>query len=111
MIEFKIHPKELSLNSLYSGRFWTFRAKWAKAYHKLVNEKCIEMKFPMFKKPVIVTIYFNNKFDIDNNSIMAKFIIDGLKDTVIKDDNRKYVSALYLEFYDEQGIKVEVREK
>jgi len=62
----------------------------------------------MFTTPVDICVYFNNKFDIDNNSIMAKMIIDGMKGIVIQDDSRKFVKSLTLKFYDEDGIKVEV---
>jgi hypothetical protein len=124
MISFKLYPQKqlnskgkvkikypLSTNDFYSGRHWTFRKTQADYWHKLVKDTIEDCKINVNLKsnyPASITIYFNNKYDIDNNSAMAKLIIDGMKGLIIQDDTRKFVRVLTLRFYDEDGIKVEV---
>ena len=37
-------------------------------------------------------------------------IIDGFKGYIIKDDTRKYVQRIVQEFYDGEGVEVEIAE-
>jgi hypothetical protein len=109
MISFIIRPEEVSSNKFYSGCHWSKRKKIADKYHYLVKSQ-LSQKLDMINKPVEIIIKYNNKFDIDNQGIMSKMIIDALKGVVIKDDSRKYFKRLTQEFWEGDGIKVEIME-
>lgn len=103
---FTIDPdKQFSTNKFYSGMHWTKRKKIADYYHKLIISQ-LKKKHELFTNPVCITMCFNNKFDIDNCSGMAKLIIDGMKGLLIVDDNRKYLKSLTLKFWEELGINI-----
>ena len=111
-MDFKV-TSEYGMNKLYSGVHWTVRKRQADFIHSLVQTALHINKVPkkLFLKPVKVTIYYNSKLDIDNHSYLSKLIIDGLKGYLIQDDKRKYLVELDQQFYDEEGILVEVEEK
>ena len=59
---------------------------------------------------VEVNLYYNDRLDIDNHGYIAKLVIDSLKGLFIVDDTKKYVKKLTQEFYEDQGILVEIKE-
>lgn len=63
-----------------------------------------------FENPVVITVYFNDRLDCSNHSIMFKMIEDGMKGRLIRDDSRKWVKGTEMYFHDEDYIKVVMRE-
>ena len=112
IIDFKV-TGEYGMNKLYSGVHWTVRKRQADFIHSLVQTTLYANKIPrkLFKRPVKVTISYNSKLDIDNHSYLSKLIIDGLKGYLIEDDKRKYLVELDQQFWEGEGILVEVEEK
>ena len=115
MIKFTIPLKvnaEYGLNKVYAGVHWSKRKKQAEEIHELVFYSMKEQKIPkkLYKKPVSITIYWDTRLDLDNTAYMRKMIIDGLKDYLIKDDDRRYVKELIDRFNNENKIKIEVKE-
>ena len=112
VIDFKV-TGEYGMNKLYAGVHWTVRKRQADFIHSLVQSTLYANKVPKlpFKRPVKVTISYNSKLDIDNHSYLSKLIVDGLKDYLIEDDTRKYLVELDQQFWEGEGILVEVEEK
>ena len=115
MIKFHIDLKvtgAYGLNKWYSGTHWTKRKKTADEIHQLVLVSMLQQKVKrkIFKEPVEILFKYNSKLDIDNHSVLSKMIIDGVKGYLIEDDNRKYVKRIVQEFYDGEGVEVEIKE-
>ena len=115
MIKFSIPVKvngNLGLNKIYAGVHWSKRAKDAEYIHMLMAQSLRSLKIykKLFEKPVAITISYNSRLDIDNHGYLAKLIIDGLKGYLIVDDNKKYVTALTQQFYNGDGIMIEIEE-
>lgn len=114
--EIPMSKKEIgqySLNKIYAGLHWTIRKRQADYIHSLVQTTLYVSKVPKetFLNPVKVTISYNSRLDIDNHSYLSKLIVDGLKGWLIEDDTKKYLINLEQEFWDGDGIKVEIEEK
>ena len=104
--------KLYGLNRFYAGTHWSQRKEAADFWH-MVTRSCMNnagVRKKPFEKPVVVTFYWNSRLDIDNNSIIAKMIIDGMKGRLIQDDSRRYLMGLEQYFHDEDRILVIVRE-
>ena len=112
VIDFKV-TGEYGMNKLYAGVHWTVRKRQADYIHSLVQTTLYVNKVPreLFKRPVKVTISYNSRLDIDNHSYLSKLIIDGLKGYLIQDDTKKYLVGLNQQFWNGDGIKVEIEEK
>lgn len=119
MISFEIPmtKKEIgkySLNKFYSTNMhWRTRKEIADYWHSLVQCTMYANKIPrmLFEKPVKITIYYNSNLDIDGHGVISKLIVDSMKGYLITDDTRKYFVNLEQEFWNGNGIKVEVIEK
>lgn len=99
-------------NAYYSGKVWQQRNKDKDYFHALVwgeMERQKVRKFP-YENPVIITLFVNDRLDVDNHSIVLKYVIDSLKGRVIKDDNRTWVHGVEMYFHDDDCIRVAVRE-
>ena len=104
--------KRFGLNAYYSGKCWQARKADADYWHRLVwaeMERQNVRKYP-YENPVILTFFFNDRLDISNHAMYAKFIEDGMKGRVIKDDNRTWVKGIEMYFHEEDCIRVMVRE-
>lgn len=101
-----------SLNQIYAGASWRKRQRIAAQVHYLVSHTLKELKIEreLFKNPVIISLCYNSRLDIDNHGYLSKLIMDGLKGYLIKDDTRKYVRELRQSFWDDLGVLVEVWE-
>ena len=101
-----------SLNQIYAGTSWRKRQRIVTQVHNLVAHTLKELKIEreLFKKPVIISLCYNSRLDIDNHGYLSKLIMDGLKGYLIKDDTRKYVKELRQSFWDDLGVLVEVWE-
>lgn len=114
-LEFKIPieiDSNISLNLIYSGVHWKKRREKAKKIHSLVKIQLKKQKIEkkICENPVVIEIIYNSNLDIDNHGYLAKLIIDGMKDYLIQEDNKKYVAALLQGFQEEPGITVRMHE-
>lgn len=104
--------KDYGMNAYYSGKHWSVRKRDADFWHRLVSD-CLdgqEVRRTPFKRPVIISFWFNDRLDCSNHGVMIKMIEDGMKGRLIQDDSRKYVKGIECYFHDEDYIQVEVRE-
>jgi hypothetical protein len=103
--------KEYGLNAYYAGKHWSKRKRDAEFWHSLVrSELRKQLKPRLFKEPVIVSFWWNDRLDIDNHAAMGKMIVDAMKGILIEDDTRRYVHGVGHLFHDEDCILVEVAE-
>lgn len=104
--------KQFGANAYYAGKFWAQRKKDADYWHAMVRA-CMDrqgLRKRPFERPVVITMYFNDRLDCSNHSVMFKMIEDGMKGRLIHDDSRKWVKGNEIYFHDEDYIKVVVRE-
>ena len=104
--------KQFGSNAYYAGKFWAQRKKDADYWHAMVRA-CMDrqgLRKRPFERPVVITMYFNDRLDCSNHSVMFKMIEDGMKGRLIHDDSRKWVKGNEIYFHDEDYIKVLVRE-
>ena len=104
--------KEYGFNKYYSGVHWSVRKRDADFWHRLAKA-CMDragVRCIPFQKPVTVTFWWNDRLDIDNHSVMGKFIVDAMKGRVIREDSRPYLKGVSHLWHNEDYIKVEVRE-
>jgi len=111
-IDLKVTGKKYGSNTYYAGVHWTKRKKVADEVHQIVKISLMQCKIKrkVFKKPVEIRLKFNSRLDIDNHGFLTKMIIDGMKDHLIEDDSRKFVKKVTQEFYDGEGVAIEVVE-
>lgn len=102
--------KEYGLNAIYSGKHWSRRKKDSEFWHYLVLSELRKQGIEpdLFKKPVKITFYHNDKMDIDNHAYIGKMVVDSLKGYLIVDDTRKYFTEVRHKFHDKDYIKIEV---
>lgn len=103
---------EYGMNKIYAGVHWSKRKKQAEEIHALVRCELQRQKIPRkpFEKPVEIIFKYNSRLDVSNHGYLSKLIEDALKGYLIVDDSRKYVRRFVQEFWDGDGILVEVRE-
>ena len=107
---------EWGMNELYSQKKRrNDRMRQAEMVHLMVRAAIRQQVRPVqqFRKPVIVTIWFNSRLDVDNHGFLSKLIIDSMKGLLIEDDDRKHVAGLEQYFHDDDPneVFVDVREK
>jgi hypothetical protein len=115
VFEIPLTKKEIgkySLNNFYAGMHSTERTKIADYFHSLVQHTLLANKIPkiLFKNPVKITIYYNSNLDIDGHGVISKLIVDSMKGYLLINDTRKYFVNLEQEFWNGNGIRVEVVE-
>ena len=117
MIEFTIpYPPKFAqkygLNTYYAGVHWTTRQKRADAWHLTVllamHDQHINRR--IFKRPVKITFYWDDRLDIDNHAVAAKMTVDALKGYLLEDDSKKHLKAVEHRFWNGGMIKIEIRE-
>lgn len=104
--------KEYGLNAYYAGKHWSKRKRDAEFWHTLTRA-CMDgqgVRRVPFMRPVVITLHYNDRLDIDNHAVMGKMIVDAMKGRVIEDDNRRWLKGVCHYFHDEDYISVEVRE-
>lgn len=111
VIPIKIDSK-LSLNSIYSANHWACRERQSKQIHKFVRLSLLAQKISkkLFENPVEINFCWNSKLDLDNHGYLTKLIIDALKGYLIKDDTKKYISQISHQYWDEKGVKINIKE-
>lgn len=104
--------KDYGMNAYYAGKPWQLRRRDAQFWHTLVRSHMDnqDVRRVPFKRPVIITFWFNDRLDCSNHGVMIKMIEDGMKGRLIQDDSRKYVKGIECYFHDEDYIGVEIRE-
>lgn len=102
--------KRFGLNAYYSGKIWQARKSDADYWHKLVWAELERQKIPkkIYNEPVFIRFWFNDRLDIDNDSIYMKLTIDALKGWLIQDDSKKFVRRVELNCHNEDHILVVV---
>lgn len=102
--------RRFSLNAYYAGKHYQQRRRDAEFWH-LTTKKYME-KFKVIRDPVsfpvVMRFYFNDRLDCSNHAAIVKFVEDGMKGRIIKDDNRRHVKEIDVAFHDEPHILVEV---
>ena len=110
--EQKRWAKEYGMNAYYAGKHWSRRKQDAEYWHLLtrsaINRQ--EVRKTPFEKPVVITILWNDRLDIDNHAVMGKMIVDAIKGRIINDDNRRWVKGVCHFFHDEDYILVKIGE-
>ena len=101
------------MNAYYAGKHWSKRKQDAEYWHLLtrsaINRQ--EVRKTPFEKPVVITILWNDRLDIDNHAVMGKMIVDAMKGRLIQNDSRKWLKGVAHEFHDRGDyIWVEVKE-
>ena len=100
---------QYGLNAYYSGKHWSKRKKDRDYWHDFVLMET-PWNRPPLEYPVRIVYYWNDRLDLSNHAIMAKFIEDALKGRIIVDDSRKYVHEIVHRWHKEKCIKVIVEE-
>ena len=104
--------KQFGANAYYAGKFWAQRKKDADYWHAMVRA-CMDrqgLRKRPFDRPVTVTFWWNDRLDLDNHSIMGKYIMDAMKGRLLQDDSRRWVKEITHRWHDGNCIKVEIRE-
>lgn len=105
--------KRFSDNAYYSGKHWAVRKKDADYWHNMVRA-CMDrqgVRKRPFEKPVEILLFWNDRLDVDNHSIMGKMIVDAMKGRLLQNDSKKWVRSVTHTFHDRGDfIWVEVRE-
>ncbi len=97
----------ISTNLYYSGIHWSVRNKIKDAWHNTVIESIKESNIKQCPYPISITFYWNTRYDLDNNGIMRKMIIDSLVlSGIIIDDTKKYIKRITEELTEEKLIRV-----
>ena len=105
--------KRFSDNAYYAGKHWAVRKKDADYWHNMVRA-CMDrqgVRKRPFEKPVEILLFWNDRLDVDNHSIMGKMIVDAMKGRLIQNDSKKWVRSVTHTFHDRGDyIWVEVKE-
>ena len=105
--------KRFSDNAYYAGKHWAVRKKDADYWHSMVRA-CMDrqgVRKRPFEKPVEILLFWNDRLDVDNHSIMGKMIVDAMKGRLLQNDSKKWVRSVTHTFHDRGDfIWVEVRE-
>lgn len=103
---------EYSLNKIYQGRHWAKRKQDADYWHYRVLSELRRQNIPrrFFQKAVHINFWFNSRLDSDNHGYIVKLIIDGFKGYLISDDNKRHVKSHTVDFWDGDGVKIEIKE-
>ena len=105
--------KRFSDNAYYAGKHWAVRKKDADYWHNIVRA-CMDrqgVRKRPFEKPVEILLFWNDRLDVDNHSIMGKMIVDAMKGRLLQNDSKKWVRSVTHTFHDRGDyIWVEVKE-
>ena len=103
--------KLYGLNAIYAGIPWQKRRRNALCWHDMVllTLKKSGVRKGLYKYPVRLTFYWNDRLDCSNHAYAAKMIEDALKGYLIVDDSKKYVREITHKFHADKriGVKIE----
>ena len=99
-------------NAYWAGKHHAHRTEDARYWHALTwtSMAGARLRKHAFDKPVVISFFWNDSLDLDNHSMMAKMIIDGMKPRLIHDDTRRWVKGIEHYWHNEPYIEVVVRE-
>lgn len=97
-------------NAYWAGKHHAVRAEDARYWHALTWAAMSRARKRPFEKPVVITFLWNDSLDLDNHSMMAKMIVDGMKGKLIRDDSRKWLKGIEHYWHEEDCIKVIIQE-
>jgi len=99
-------------NAYWAGKHHAVRVEDARYWHSLTwaAMAAARVRKQPFERPVTITFLWNDKLDLDNHSMMAKMILDGLKPKLIADDSRRWVRGIQHLWHEEPYIEVIIRE-
>ena len=108
----KRFTREYGLNAYYAGVHWSVRKKRAEAWHWKVRAALQQAKIPkkLFKKPVEISFFWDDRMDIANHAFIAKCTVAALKGYLLEDDDRRHFAAVTHEFWDGGCIGVLIKE-
>lgn len=91
-------PKPPSLNMIYAGKHWSYRAKKKNEYKDICKKELA--KHDLFTADRIrIFIDYNSRLDIDNGILVSKFLADTLtSEGYIKDDSPKFYDKITIQF-------------
>ncbi|MEW6557199.1 MAG: RusA family crossover junction endodeoxyribonuclease [Elusimicrobiota bacterium] len=99
-----------SLNKIFAMH-WAERQREKARWSDLIAWKILTQKLKPIKGQVKIKLvyYFKTKGSHDYDNYSGKFILDGLKGKVIKDDSQRIVTELTHEFhYDPENPRIEI---
>lgn len=104
--------KRFGLNAIYAGKHWSRRREDSRYWHELVAMELSrqEIRCSIYKRPVCISFYWDDRMDCSNHAYLGKMIEDALKGRLIQDDSRKYVKGICHWFHDKHYILVEITE-
>ena len=104
--------RRFGLNAYYTGKHWAQRKKGAEELHELTVLSMKKAKIRKEPLPFAVELRFrfNDRLDCSNHAILVKIIEDAMKGWIIKDDSRKYVKSITMEFHNSNYIEVVIME-
>ena len=99
-------------NAYWAGKHHAKRTEDARYWHSLTwaAMAAARTRKRPFDKPAVITFRWNDNLDLDNHSMMAKMIVDGLKQRVIQDDTRRWVKGIEHYWHDKPYIEIIVQE-
>ena len=102
--------KKYGMNAIYAGKHWAQRKADSDFWHDLVQWHLITQKVPRkpFLEPVQITFLWNDNMDIDNHGYLGKMIVDGMKDYLLIDDDKKHYQRVVHGFHDKNYIEIEI---
>lgn len=96
-------PKPPSLNQLYAGKFWTYRAGQKEKYFTGIA-RALEGLDKWTMDRFSVHLRYNSRFDVDNSVVAVKFLADYLRyNGYVRDDTPKYFLELRITY--DEGLK------
>lgn len=92
--------KGVSLNDYYSAGHWSKRSNLKNKYKKIFNDLFDTAELEHMNKYSII-IRYNSRHDVDNVTGLEKIFVDTLRETWVREDNKKYYRG-YMVFPDEK---------
>lgn len=92
--------KIVSWNTLYSQKHWTKRNALKDKYHEIFTILTKQAKVKQMNEMVIVAFY-NSKTDVDNTTVMCKWLADVVKIKHIEEDDNRFYKGIIV-FFDEK---------
>lgn len=87
----------VSTNKFYEARHWSVRSGLKQKFSKIFDVLLLQGKVkPMGEMSLV--IFYNNRMDCDNLSIMGKMLVDTMKGKYIENDGNKIYQSTHTIF-------------
>lgn len=102
--------KRFGLNAYYTGKHWSVRKRDAEELHTLaiISMKRAGIRKHLLTGPAEITFRWNDGLDVDNHAVLGKAFVDAMKGYILQDDNRRWLKRISHDFWEGDGILVEV---